>query len=73
MRDCLFSNETSFKKTCKFFNAAILISIYFSFKNLSILGNKSSSVYFGPKILASSWILAAKVFFIFGSAYFDNL
>jgi len=67
------SSGTSFKKMCRFLSAAIFISIYLSFKNLSIQGRRSSSVYFGPKILASSCILAARVFFILGSLIFESL
>ena len=58
---------------CKFLRAAIFISVYLSFKNLSIQGRRSSSVYLGPKILANSWILAARVFFILGSLIFESL
>ena len=38
-----------------------------SYKNLSKQGNKSNSVYLGPKILESSCVLAANVLLILAS------
>ena len=54
-------------KVWRFFKAAIFITMSLSYKNLSKQGNKSNSVYLGPKILASSCVLAANVFLILAS------
>lgn len=58
---------------CIFFKAESLISIYLSFRNLSRHGNKSCSVYFGPRIFASSCKLDESVFLILLSLIFVNL
>ena len=73
MKVDLLSSGNSFKKICMFFRATILMSIALSFKNLSMQGRRSCSVYFGPRILASSWILAARDFLILGSLILFSL
>jgi len=73
MNGALFSRDTSFKKMCMFFSADILMSTTLSFMNLSRQGSKSYSVYFGPRIFASSWRLEESVFFILLSLIFVSL